>query len=143
MVSGNTVLALAGLAVTLKGKKRNKFLNITSGIVGDFIAGVGGGALINYIDQTFLNSQLSRLGMGIPSTNLSLNLTDAAIVAATTGLSTKLTRGSNLKRTLTVIAGKKLAENFLIIRPPAVRPAVGGGAAVTVSAPRVEGGLST
>ena len=95
-----------GLIKGKKGKK-GKIFDLTSGLPGDIVLGMGGGALINWADGK-LGGHLQRLYIGNPQKGKNLSVADGLTVATTIGLGGL--SGRNLMRTIGVIGGKKFGE---------------------------------
>ena len=119
MVSTLILIGLAGIALTTgvlggRGKKLKKIFDITKGPVSEFFIGMGGGAVINKLDNQFGNGRLQNLRIGSPAKGQNLNATDAILMAGTTGFALEK---KTLRRFGTILAGKKVGEFFGLIDP--------------------------
>jgi len=101
------------MALLGKNKTLSNFFN--QGLLGDVTEGLGVGSVINFIDDRtgrHLKGVNVSLGKTVNAQPLNLNLTDAALILATTGLHLG---GNNMMRFLITFGAKKLGEAFGVI----------------------------
>lgn len=109
LVAGAAALAASG---ALKGGKSKKFFDLTKGILGDVAMGMGGGAILNKLDNVIAggmlqNTNTARFGLGTPNKGQNLNGTDALLALGTTGLGFSK---KTLMRFAPILIGKKIGE---------------------------------
>lgn len=123
LVVGSTLgVFKGGFGLGAKGKK---IFDITKGVIGDFALGMGGGAIMNKLDNVITGGQLqnfnsSMVGLGTPNKGQNINGTDLLVMATTVGFGISK---NTLRRFAPFFAGKKVGEFTGAIDP--ATPAAG------------------
>ncbi len=115
LLIGGAVLAAKQFGLLgKKSSKGGKIFDLTSGIIGDVVLGMGAGAVVNYLDG-MTGGNLQRLYVGKSAKGQNLNAADAVVIATTVGLGGF--SGKNMQRTAAILAGKKVGEYTGAIDP--------------------------
>lgn len=114
LLIGGAVLAAKQFGLLGKKSKGGKIFDLTSGLIGDVVLGMGAGAVVNYLDG-MTGGNLQKLYVGKAAKGQNLNAADAVVIATTVGLG-GLT-GKNMTRTAAILAGKKVGEYTGAIDP--------------------------